>query len=50
MISFFSNLHDNASDLEVILNNNFEKSTVHVIGSVAFFWSGLIDVIAEPSI
>jgi hypothetical protein len=35
--SIFSNLHDNASDLEVILNNNFEKATVHVVGSVAFF-------------
>jgi len=35
--SIFSNLHDNASDLEVILNNNFEKSTVRIVGSVAFF-------------
>jgi hypothetical protein len=35
--SIFSNLHDNASDLEVILNSNFEKATVHVVGSVAFF-------------
>jgi len=35
--SIFSNLQDNASDLEVILSNNFEKSTVRVIGSVAFF-------------
>lgn len=35
--SIFDNLHDNASDLEVILNNNFEKSTVRIVGSVAFF-------------
>ena len=35
--SIFSNLQDNASDLEAILSNNFEKTTVRVIGSVAFF-------------
>lgn len=33
----FSNLQDNASDLEVILSNNFEKYSVHIVGSVAFF-------------
>jgi len=35
--SIFSNLQDNASDLGVILSNNFEKCTVRVIGSVAPF-------------
>ncbi|MCD4719759.1 MAG: hypothetical protein K8S13_07835 [Desulfobacula sp.] len=35
--SIFSNLHDNAADLEAILNNNFEKYTVRIVGSVAFF-------------
>jgi ubiquinone/menaquinone biosynthesis C-methylase UbiE len=35
--SIFSNLQDNASDLEVILSNNFDKSSVHIVGSVAFF-------------
>lgn len=35
--TIFSNLQDNASDLEVILRNNFEKVSVHVVGSVAFF-------------
>lgn len=33
----FSNLQDNASDLEDILNNNFDNVTVTVIGSVALF-------------
>lgn len=35
--SIFSNLHDNASDLETILRNNFEIVFVNVIGSVALF-------------
>jgi len=35
--SIFSNLHDNASDLETILRNNFENAFVKVIGSVALF-------------
>ena len=35
--SIFSNLQDNASDLEIILRNNFEKVSVHTVGSVAFF-------------
>lgn len=35
--AIFSNLHDNASDLEVILSNNFENVSVEVVGSVALF-------------
>ena len=35
--SIFSNLNDNASDLEVILRNNFRSHSVQTVGSVAFF-------------
>ena len=35
--SIFSNLQDNASDLKIVLNNNFEKFSVYIVGSVAFF-------------
>lgn len=35
--AIFSNLHDNASDLETILSKNFENVSVEVVGSVAFF-------------
>lgn len=35
--AIFSNLQDNAQDLEVILNNHFRKVSVDVVGSVAFF-------------
>ncbi len=33
----FSNLHDNAVDLETILRNSFESVFLKVIGSVALF-------------
>ena len=36
--AIFSNLNDNASDLEVILSNNFENVSVEVVGSVALFY------------
>ena len=35
--AIFSNFHDNASDLEVILRKNFETVSVEVVGSVALF-------------
>jgi len=35
--AIFSNLHDNASDLELILSRHFQNYSVHVVGSVAFF-------------
>ena len=36
--SIFSNLHDNITDLEVILKNNFKKYSVRTVGSVALFF------------
>lgn len=44
----FRNLHDNASDLEVILSNNFEKVSVQVVGSVALFSGRMNRKIAKP--
>jgi hypothetical protein len=35
--TIFSNLHDNASDLELVLSRYFQNYSVHVVGSVAFF-------------
>jgi hypothetical protein len=48
--SIFSNMQDNAADLEVILSNNFKKYSVHIVGSVAFFsGQNKIEKIAEQS-
>lgn len=35
--SIFSNLNDNATDLEFILKNNFKEFSVQTVGSVALF-------------
>jgi len=35
--AIFSNLHDNVSDLELILSRQFQDYSVNIVGSVAFF-------------